>query len=174
MQRIIVKIILYCSIVFLIILLWTVTWGQKVDIDFRDSNIHSQFYSILFMGTPIAILLTLFGSVKKPYSRKRKILTIIATGLLSIFSFIYIMGSMFTIGFGAWSTENIAYERKGNPSIQIREQQYDIGALGYGRRRVVEVKPFLLLFWKTNPVDTVAIDKSQWIRIDKDGDVKSP
>jgi hypothetical protein len=89
------------------------------------------------MGTPIAILLTLFGSVKKPYSRKRKILTIIATGLLSIFSFFYIMGSMCG-------------------------------------RRVVEVKPFLLLFWKANPVDTVTIDKTQWIRIDKEGDVKFP
>ena len=174
MLRIIFKIIFYCSIVFLIILLWTVICGQKVNIDFRDSHIQSQFYSILFMGMPIAILLTLFGSIRKCYSRKRKILTIIATGLLSIFSFFYIMGSMFTIGFGHWSTMNIAYESKGNPSIQIREQQYDIGALGYGERRVVEVKPFLLLFWKTIPVDTVTIDKTQWRRIDKEGDVKFP
>ena len=63
---------------------------------------------------------------------------------------------------------------KHNPEQQIREQRYDVGALGYGGNRVVEVKPFTRLFWKVTPVDTTKINKADWIRVDKEGDVKFP
>jgi hypothetical protein len=168
MVRIISKTFFYCSIVFLIFFLWTITGGQKVNIEFRDSNIRNQFYSTLFIGTPIAILLTLFGSIRRTHSRTKKVLTFITTGTLSIASFFFILDSMLKIGFGDWSTMNIMYENKRERSIQIREQQFDIGALGYGGKRVVEVSPFLLLFWKANPVDTGTIDKTQWIPVGKE------
>jgi hypothetical protein len=92
--------------------------------------------------TPIAILLTLFGTIKKRHDVIRKFITIILTAALALLCFLFLLNNMFTIGFGAWTTFNIAYENKHDSEQQIREQRYDAGALGYGSKRVVEVKPF--------------------------------
>ncbi len=86
----------------------------------------------------------------------------------------YLLNNIFSIGFGAWTTFNIAYESRHNSEQQIREQRYDAGALGYGSNRVVEVEPFAGLFWKVTPVDTTKMDKSVWLRVDKEGEVKFP
>ncbi len=124
--------------------------------------------------TPVAILLTLFGTVKKRHDIIRKIMTIILTAGVALLCFFYLLNNIFTIGFGAWTTFNIAYENKHHPEQQIREQRYDAGALGYGGNRVVEIKPFASLFWKVTHVDTTKIDKANWIRVDKEGDVRFP
>ena len=81
---------------------------------------------------------------------------------------------MFMIGFGAWVTLNIKYEDKSNPNHQIREQIFDIGALGYGDTRVAEVKPFAIIFWEVSEIDTTTIDKTKWKLINKDLDIKTP
>ena len=86
----------------------------------------------------------------------------------------FLLNNLFTIGFGAWTTYNIAYEDKTNPERQIREQRYDVGALGYGEDRIVEVKPFAGLFWKVATVDTTNMDRAKWIRVDKEADMKFP
>jgi len=86
----------------------------------------------------------------------------------------FLLNHLFTIGFGAWTTFNIAYETKTNPEQQSREQRYDLGAFGYGSNRVVEVKPFAGLIWQVSPVDTAKIDKTIWIRVDKEADEKYP
>ncbi|HYH14312.1 MAG TPA: hypothetical protein VD794_03775, partial [Flavisolibacter sp.] len=132
------------------------------------------FYYYLFTCTPVAILLTLFGTIKKQHDIIRKVLIVVLTVTATVLCFMYLFSNMFTLGFGAWSTFNITYEHRKHPERQIREQRYDAGAFGYGGDRVVEVRPFAGLFWKVLPVDTTTIDKATWRRIDKEGDVKFP
>ena len=154
--------------------MWTVTIGQMINYEFRDYKMANAFYNIILGGTPIAILFTLFGTLKKRHDKARKLLTIFATVGLTVLTFMFLLNNLFTIGFGAWTTFNIAYEDKTNPERQIREQRYDVGALGYGGDRIIEVKPFAALFWKVAPVDTIKIDKTKWVRVDKEADVKFP
>ncbi len=104
----------------------------------------------------------------------RKLLTIFATIGLTVLTFMFLLNNLFTIGFGAWTTFNIAYENKANSDRQIREQRYDVGALGYGGNRIVEVKPFAELFWQVSSVDTTKIDTAKWKRVGKEADVKFP
>ena len=174
MLKVTFRLIFWISLSFLAISLWTLTIGQTLNYEFRNTKFESDFYYYIFTLTPIAILLTLFGTIKKRHDIIRKIMTIILTAGLALLCFFFLLNNMFSIGFGAWTTFNISYENKYNPDQQIREQRYDAGALGYGSSRVVTVKPFAGLFWKVTPVDTNKIDKVEWIRVDKEGDVKFP
>jgi|SRR5688572_7530765 len=174
MLKVLYKLIFYCSLLFLAVFLWTVTVGQTINYEFRDNRTAGNFYNIILGGTPIAILLTLFGTLKRRYDMTRKLLTIFATVGLTLLTFMFLLYNLFTIGFGVWTTFNIAYEHKTNPKRQIREQRYDVGALGYGGSRIVEVKPFAGLFWNVSLVDTTKVDTSKWKRVDKEEGVKFP
>jgi hypothetical protein len=174
MLKVIFKLIFWSSIVFLCIALWTLTFGQVVPYEFRNMEMRSNFYDVLLPGAPAAVLFTLFGSLKKSQEGIRKASIILFTTVAAFFCFYLLMINLFNFGFGAWSTFNIAYEHKMNPERQIREQQYDMGALGYGGWRIVEVKPFAGLFFRISPVDTAKIKAQEWLRVDKEGDVKFP
>jgi hypothetical protein len=119
-------------------------------------------------------LLTLFGTLKKRHDKTRKLMSIFATIGVTVLTFMFLLNNLFTIGFGAWTTFNNAYEHKGNPNRQIREQRYDVGALGYGGDRVVEVNPFAGMFWKVSRIDTTTVNKTEWKRVDKEADVRFP
>ena len=174
MIKVLFRLIFCCSICFLIVFLWTVTIGQTINYEFREHKIASEFYNIILVGTPVAILLTLFGTLKKRHDNTRKLVTIFATIGLTVLTFMFLLNNLFTIGFGAWTTFNIAYEHKENSDRQIREQRYDVGALGYAGVRVVEVKPFAGMFWKVSRIDTTTVNKTEWKRIDKEADVRFP
>ena len=173
-MKVLYRIIFWGSLLFLAVFLWTMTIGQTINFDFINHKTANDFYNVILGGTPIAILLTLFGTLKKHHDKERKLLTIFATIGLTVLTFMFLLNNLFTIGFGAWTTFNIAYENKTNPERQIREQRYDVGALGYGGDRIVEVKPFAGLFWQVSPVDTTKIDKTKWVRVDKEASVKFP
>lgn len=174
MFKVTFRFIFWISAIFLAISIWTLTVGRVLNYEFRNTRLESDFYYWIFTLTPIFILLTFFGTIKKRHGVFRKVLIIILTVSIAAFCFFYLLSNMLRIGFGAWTTFNIAYENKNNSEPQIREQRYDAGALGYGGYRVVEVKPFAILFWKVTPVDTTKIDKSDWKRVDKEGDLKFP
>ena len=174
MQKVTFRLIFWGSAIFLAVVLWTITVGQSINYEFQNDTDAGDFYNIILGGTPIAILLTLFGTLKRNHNTRRKILTIITTLGGVVFSFMFLLYNFFTIGFGVWTTFNIAYEHKSNPERKIREQRYDVGALGYGATRVVEVNSFTSLFWKVTLVDTTKLSKVDWTRVDKDGDIKFP
>jgi hypothetical protein len=174
MLKLLYRIIFWSSLLFLAVFLWTVTIGQTNNFDFRNHKTANDFYNVILGGTPIAIFLTLFGTLKTHHDKARKLLTIFATIGLTVLTFMFLLNNLFTIGFGTWTTFNIAYQDKTNPERQIREQRYDVGALGYGSERIVEVKPFAGLFWQVSTVDTNKIDKTKWVRVDKEADIKFP
>ena len=122
-------------------------------------------------GFPIAILLTLFGTLKKENTKTRNWTYIGITILTSILSFILMISLIFNIGFGTWTTFAILYRNKTENKV-IKHQRYDIGALGYGRERIVEMKPFLKYWVLVTEVDTTKIDKKQWKFVNEAGDIK--
>ena len=80
---------------------------------------------------------------------------------------------MFSIGFGAWITLTTLYEHK-TDNREIKVQLYDIGALGYRGKRIVEIKPFLNIWILPTPIDTSTINKEEWTLVNKQGDIKFP
>ena len=165
------RIIFYIILFFLIICFWTLTIGQKINIEFSDSEIASKFYYYVFTFTPILILLTLIGTIRKKNSKIKNGIIIFLTAILSLIVFSYLLQNMFSIGFGNWENMEILYTNKKDKSKKIIKQQYDAGALGYGNYRIVEITNFTKYFNKIDNIDTMKVNKTEWkkvnINIDK-------
>lgn len=172
MFRLLFRLIFYLSLTILCVAIWTYTIGQQLPLEIRDRHFSDRLYSFLFLGTPIAALLTVFGTVKRHYDATRNTLTLIGTVIMAVLIFYHQTMNLFNFGFGVWITTNVAYENIKYPEKQIKEQIFDVGALGYGGRRVVITEPFLKIYWKISQVDTTTLDKAQWNRVDKMGDLK--
>jgi amino acid transporter len=169
-----IKSLIFCSaITFIVLTIFSLTIGQKVSYEFADYKLSQSFYNIIMQGFPIAILLTLFGTLKKENTKTRNWTFIGATVLTSILCFVLIVNLIFSIGFGTWITFETVYRHKTENKV-IKDQVYDIGAFGYGRHRIVEIKPILKYWVLPTEVDTTKIDKSQWKFVNEEGDIKFP
>ena len=164
----------WTTISFFLIVLFSLTIAQIIPIEFADWNIMHKFYEIIIEGLPIAVLLTLIWTLKKSNSRKRNIITGILTVITAVIVLFLSIFLIFSYGFGAWINYEIVYEHKENSERTINEQIYDIGAFGYGGKRIVELKPFFNYWQKVQPIDTTKIETKNWIRVEKEGDIKFP
>ena len=162
------------AIIFILVAVFAMTIGQKLPYEFDSKSLASVFYLLIFFGLPIAILLTLLGSIRR---RRKSVLNIsigLLTVLLSVGTIYYLYLKMVLFGFGTWVNFNIAYENKANPKIKIVDQRYDVGALGIKGMRTVKLTPFLGIFNRVEWIDTTALNKSEWVLINKEGDVHFP
>jgi hypothetical protein len=173
MQKKIKSIVFWFAILFIAITVFSLTFGQLVPVEIADYKLSQNFYDIIMLGFPMAILLTLFGTLKKNHSKSRNWAYVGLTLCTSILSFCIMVNLIFTVGFGYWITNATIYRHKTENKV-IKDQLYDLGALGYGRARIVELKPILKYWVLPTEVDTTKIDQSQWKRVDEPGDRKFP
>jgi hypothetical protein len=169
-QRII-SLIFWFAIIFNAITVFSLTIGQKVSYEFADYKVSRSFYDIIMLGFPVAILLTLFGSLKRENTKTRNGIIIVVTASASILCLAVMFCLIFAVGFGNWVTSTTIYRHKTENKV-IKYQLYDIGAFGYGRHRVVEVEPILKYWILPTEVDTTKIDKNQWKYVNENGDIK--
>lgn len=155
-------IILKVCIIFLIVWGLGFTIGQKIPIEFSSHNFQNSFYDIEFIGIPISISLGLLTRIRRSDEDKLKIIKIIGSILFGGVIFLALTNIIFILGFGVWQDMNIIYTNKENNKERIIEQIYDVGAFGYGDRRIVKVKPLTFLFKTVIPIDTNLIDKNKW------------
>nr|WP_319401795.1 hypothetical protein [uncultured Carboxylicivirga sp.] len=173
MFRTLRKIIFWCSIVFITIALLSITVGQYLPYEFADYEIQNFFYDTIILGLPFAVILTLFGTIKKSNTKLKNIIISISTILMTALCFISQLLLFFTLGFGVWTTESIIYMHKSD-NREIKYQLFDIGAFGYGGNRIVETKPFMKYWILPIEIDTTTIEKNQWILVNQQGDIKFP
>lgn len=140
--------------------------GHFIPLEFTDRKEQYYYESIRFFGFPIAILLTLTGTVKNKDHNGVKFGKIILTVLTSLavfyFSGLAILGDMCQ-----WSTERIVFESKiDSDKIVIRSfgcGATDSGSPTYG---TFKVKYFTRHFILATPIDTTRVDQTLWKRID--------
>lgn len=166
--------IFWITIMFILSSFFALTIGQHLPIEFKNTKISSDYYFIVFTYLPFAILLSLIGTIKKKNKIEKNWIIGIMTVIGAVACFFYLTSIMFSVGFGAWTTETILYENTDNKNITIKKQIYDAGALGYGGDRIVKLTPFLYYFRIVEETDTTKIDKSKWIFVNKEGDIKVP
>jgi cbb3-type cytochrome oxidase subunit 1 len=61
----ITKTIFWLTIIFIAIIIFSFTVGQAISIEFKDYEIKNNYYDFAFSALPVAIGLTLFGTIKK-------------------------------------------------------------------------------------------------------------
>lgn len=166
-------IVFWISIIFIVLTLLTYTIVQVLPYEFANHKIQHVFYDIIIQGLPVAVLFTLFGTIKRGNTKTKNLTFIGLTILTSVICFFVQILLIFSFGFGAWITEMTIYKHKIENKV-IAEQLYDIGAFGYGGRRVVEIKPVLKFWILPTQVDTTKINKDEWKLVNEQGDLKLP
>jgi hypothetical protein len=172
-MRTIKKIIFWTSLAFIVLTIFSLTIGQKLPYEFADYKVMHSYYDTIMLGFPISIVLTLFGTIKRKNTKTKNWTFISLTVLSSILAFALMASLIFKIGFGAWTTEMTLYKHKTENDL-IKEQLFDIGALGYGGHRIVKIKPILKFWILPEPIDTSKIDKNKWVLVNEQGDIKFP
>lgn len=170
MIRVIKLIIFWTAITFIVLTVFSLTIGQSLPYEFANYKLQQRFYDTIIQGLPIVVLLTLLGTIKRKNAKKKNWIFLGLTVLTSFICFIGQLFLIFTFGFGVWTTETTLYRHKTENKV-IKEQLFDIGALGYGGRRIVEIKPFFRYWILPTPVDTVTINKNEWELINLKGDI---
>jgi hypothetical protein len=168
------KFIFWLAIIVIAISVFALTIGQIIPIEFKNNTNQSDFYSYIYFGLPISISLTLFRTIKTRNNKLKNLLIGFSTIVLSVICFFVLVTSMFSIGFCAWTNETILYRNMNNKELTINQQIYDLGAFGYGKRRIAEIKPFLKYFEIVKIIDTTKIDKTKWLKINEEGDLHFP
>jgi len=172
-MKVIKKTIFLTAIFFIGLTIFVLTVGQILPYEFAAYKIMHNFYDTIMQGLPIAILLTLFGTIKRKKTRVQNLTFLGVTVLISIMSFFIVVSLMFRIGFGAWTTVSTLYRHKTEDKV-IKEQLFDLGALGYGGQRIVEIKPVLKYWILPTKIDTSKINKNEWKFVNEQGDIKFP
>lgn len=173
MKKPIRKIIFWTAIAFIALTVFSLTIGQLLPYEFADYKTQHNFYDTIIFGLPFAVLLTLFWTLKKENSKIKNWIWGTLTVLASIVCFVGQLFMIFSFGFGAWTTVSTIYRHK-TENREIKEQLYDIGAFGYGGKRIVEIKPVLTYWVLPTPIDTSIIDKNKWEYVNEQGDIKFP
>lgn len=128
----------------------------------------------MFLYVPLAIVLTLAGTLKKGNTTAENLGVVISTVIVLAISVYVLVTMMFSLGFIVWTNEAILYRNREHVSHTINMQLADQGALGYGSRRIVLIKPFTPLFNNVTEVDTKKLNKSEWEYVNEEGDLKFP
>lgn len=173
MTKTITKIFFWIAIVFILLTVYSLTIGQIIPYEFASSKLSQNYHNIIVYGLPVAILITLFGTIKKENTKTKNWIFISTTILTSILSFAFIISFLFIIHLGSWTTFTTIYEHKTKDKT-IEEQRYDMGALGYRKHRIVELKPIFKFWVLPIAVDTAKINKNEWKFVNKEGDVRFP
>jgi hypothetical protein len=138
------------------------------------SAYETEIEKIQVYGLPLVILLSLFLTVDKRNGVRRNITWLILTPIFTYLSAMF-MSIVVVFSMQHWVDFVIPYAHNEDSNRTIREQYYDLGALGYKRPgRVVEVRPTLVFFEYCVPVDTNQLQKSEWRYVNRDGDIKFP
>ena len=165
-RTIFVLTILFLAVLFIGLILFFV-----FSLEFIDSSFGNDLYLFLIPTVPLALLLTMTGTIKKKNKQNKNWTVAGLTILSSVACFIIMYSLVFQVAFGGWTNETILYRHKGNKTISINVQRWDVGALGYGGQRVVEVKPFFKYFAKVSPIDTTKLNKADWTFVNEEGDI---
>ncbi len=159
------KAFLWLTLISLVLIMIPGIFGQSFPLEFRTVEIEKNYY--LAMLTSLAFSFIIYYYFKKRESNI-KIYTFKFLCLNAGVMVVYLCSIFFVItflGFGLWVDERIIYIKKSNPEISIKEQIFDIGTFGYGKRRIVKITPLSPFLQIASDIDTVKITKAEWNRL---------
>ena len=161
--KILLKATFWLSITFILVTFYALTFGQSSTYEFADWQVSERFYDTIMPGLPIAILLTLTGTIKQANDDSKNATIILATMIGSGISFFVMVSMLFSVGFVTITNDSVLYRHKADPTTTIVAQTIGYGALGEDGHRVVKLEPFLHFWNKRTIVDTSKINKADWI-----------
>jgi hypothetical protein len=161
------KIIYWTSLVLIFVFVIVPFVGQFTPLEFTNDNFQDSFEQFRFFGLPIAILLTLFGTLKAKDSTGTKTSKIVLTICISVFSVFILFMTVFA-GMCRWTNNKILFNNITDKTTKIVLRDFGCGATDSGSPtyKVCKIKSITpLLIWVT-AIDTTNIDRQIWQRVD--------
>jgi hypothetical protein len=159
------KLIYKSSLVLLTLIVLLPIIGHFLPLVFTNDNIPDTFEEARFYVLPILILLTLFGTIKRPDNEGANALKIVSTVIVSLFTSVVLFFSAFS-GMCRWTTGETLFQNRNDENTNIVLREFGCGATDSGSPtyKVCKVKTIISgLQWIVN-VDTTKIDRSEWQR----------
>jgi hypothetical protein len=162
---------IFSSVVFYLALFILFIWVvvplviEVSDLEFSDMQLLKLYKSSRMYVVPVAIILTLFKSLKKrdnAFMEFRKIFISIGAALLSLVIFIGLL-----LDFSCDSiNKQLLFINEYNPSSRIFLREYGCGSWSSveSRMEVVRIDTVLYKFTRTAKIDTTTLDKKIWHR----------
>ena len=164
------------TILFFILLFVGLILFEAFSLEFSNYSYRTTLFLNLTYIIPVALLLTMTGTIKKKNSKKKNsnISSLTIFGSLSIFLIMLIM--ITKASWGGWTNETILYRNTKNKNITVNQQIWDVGTLGYDRdsRRIVKIRQVLKYFNQVKNIDTTRLDKNEWKLVNEEGDIHYP
>jgi hypothetical protein len=143
--------------------------GPFLPIECVNEELENNYYIIHFWGLPVAILTTLTGTIKLDDTLGSIVGKVCLTIFSSVFSMIF-MTLLFFTNMCSWTNGRVIFENKEVSSIKIIEREYGCGATDSGEPvyKIFKVQEVTKYFIKVTEIDTVTIDRAEWMRVEKD------
>ena len=119
----VLKIAYWTSIFLPCFWILTAILGTFIPLEFADNNNEFIYDSIRFYGFPIAILLTLTGTIKKADATSSVATKIFLTIGVAAFS-VFVMVMTLFAGMCDWTTDKVFFENIKNPSVKIVQRDF--------------------------------------------------
>jgi hypothetical protein len=161
------KTIYWASLTLIFVFVIVPFIGQFIPLEFTDDNFQNFFEQFRFFGLPIAILLTLFGTLKHTDATATKTTKIVLTICITLFS-VFVLSMTVFAGMCRWTNNKVLFENKNDKTKKIVLRDFGCGATDSGSPtyKVCKIKTISpLLIW-VRDLDTTKIDRRIWQRVD--------
>ena len=154
-----ISIFLICFWVFLPLI------KSFLSLEITDHEIEDTYDLIRFWGLPVAILLTLTGTIKQDDTSDdvggKVSLTLFVAGFSLFFVLLFNMCD--------WSTSIVLFQNKEDSDIKIVEREYGCGATDGGEPiyKIFKVQELTKYFIRVTEIDTATIGRAEWERVEK-------
>ena|SRR5690606_32704592 len=160
------KIIFWTSLVFLGLAILFPLIRKGLEIQFATDDMKSNYEMFISNAIPLAILLTLFGTIKSEYNLSKTVSIVALTLVISIGSMYFMFLAAFS-DLCSYTNVKTIYQLKDDPNTKIMIREFGCGAVDSGPPSVGvhRVQYYTKYFIRTSRIDTNQIDKNQWIKI---------
>lgn len=136
------------------------------DIEFTSADLKADYTEFLFYAIPVAIVLTLFGTLKSHDSTKIKTYIVLKTIVLAAASYFLIIFSVL-INMCGYSNRQELYQSNREPNVRIIVREHGCGATDSDSPKVntYKVHYFLDYFVRSTKIDTSQIKKDDWVKL---------
>lgn len=160
------KIIYWTSLGLILLFIMVSVLENFTPLEFTNNDYQDLFEEIQFWVLPIAILLTLFGTLKSKDSAANKGIKIALTISISILTFFFLF--MLAFNMCAWTTDKTLFYNTNNKASKIVLRDFGCGATdsGYPTYKVCKIRNISPLFIWVTGIDTTKIDKQIWLSVE--------
>ena len=164
------KKIVWTAIGILVFFMLAPLIGELIPLHFASLDAEDNYEGIRAIIAAICIVVAMSGIIKKSDGVGIKVLKIGFAIIVTIVLLFVLVLLTFADGMCRWSTLDVLFQKKDNPSIQIVRRDFGCGAVDSSAplADIIEAHYIGAGLMLTFPADTAKLDRSAWVRVAKE------